>query len=112
MITFAINGRCLPAALALAGRYDLMVDGGAMVFMEQNQTLNLRIEVFILHATLNLSLIPFLRLQWPGYDRWGAQVSILSPRRTIQFNGFLDKTRRLPEGTERDYSCGISEGDR
>jgi len=26
-----------------------------------------------------LLLIPFLHLQWPGYDGWGAQVSIVSP---------------------------------
>jgi len=55
------------------------MDGGAVVFTEQNQTLNLRIEVFVPHVIPDLSLIPFLRLQWPGYDGWGAQVGIMSP---------------------------------
>ena len=81
MIMFSmIDGKCFPAALALAGRCDHLVDGGAIVFTEKNQTINLRIEVFVLHAILNLSLTPFLHLQWPGYDGWGAQVGIMSLR--------------------------------
>ena len=73
-----IDGNCFPAALAHTESCDHLVDGGAVVFTDQNHTINLRIEVFILHVILNPSLIPFLRLQWPGYDGWGVQVSIAS----------------------------------
>ena len=80
MIKFATtDGKCFPAALALAGHCDHLADGGAMVLTEKNQTINLRIEVFVLHVILDLSLIPFLHIQWPGYDAWGAQVGIMSP---------------------------------
>ncbi|KAF9791045.1 hypothetical protein BJ322DRAFT_1017634 [Thelephora terrestris] len=59
-ILFAMDdGPCFPAELALAGRCDLLVDGDSAVFTEQNQTINLRIE-------------------WPGYDGWGAQIRVVS----------------------------------
>ena len=74
------DGKCFPAESALAGQYDRLVDGGSAVFLEQSHTINLRIEVFSLLAVPKPSLIPFLHLQWPGYNGWGAQVSILSPR--------------------------------
>ena len=80
MIMFATtDGKCFPAALALASHCDHLADGGAVVFTEKNQTIYLRIEVFVLYVILDLSLIPLLRLQWPGYDGWGAQVGIMSP---------------------------------
>ncbi|KAF9791044.1 hypothetical protein BJ322DRAFT_1171048 [Thelephora terrestris] len=53
------GGRHLPAELALAGRCDLLVDRDSAVFTELGQTLNLRIE-------------------WPGYDGWGAQIRIVN----------------------------------
>lgn len=46
VIAFALaDGRCFPAELALAGKYNLLVDGNSAVFTEQNQSINLRIEV-------------------------------------------------------------------
>jgi len=80
-IQFATHGgEHFPAALAHAGHFDHLANRGEVIFTEQDQTINLRIEVFIFHAILNLLLIPFLYLQWPGYDGWGAQVGIMSPR--------------------------------
>jgi len=73
------NGKCFPVALALARQCDDLVDGGGVVFTEKNQIINLRIEVFVLYVTPDLSLIPFLHLQWPGYDGWGAQVGVMLP---------------------------------
>ena len=73
------DGICFPAELALSGRCDLLVDGGGAVFTGGNHTINLRIEVSNLSVVPKLSLTPFLPLQWPGYDGWGAQVSIVSP---------------------------------
>ena len=80
-IMFAMaDGMCFPAELALAGQCDLLVDGGGVVFNEPNHTINLRIEVFGLLVTTKPSLIPYLRSQWPGYNGWGAQVSVMYPR--------------------------------
>ena len=45
-ISFAMaDGRFFPAELALAGLCGLLVDGNGAVFLEQNQTINIRIEV-------------------------------------------------------------------
>ena len=73
------DGNFFPARLAFAGQFDLLVDGGGLVFPERNHTIHLRIEVVGLFVILDLSFIPFLPLQWPGYDGWGAQVSAASP---------------------------------
>ena len=103
------DGKCFPAALALAGECDRLMDGDAVALTEKRQIINLGIEVFVLRVIPSLLLVLFLRLQWPGYDGWEAQVSIVSPGRTVRFNYFLDKDRGLPE---RDYPYGISEGNR
>ena len=52
------NGKCFPAALALAGQCDHLVDGGGVVFTEKNQTINLRIEVFDPFVVPKLSADP------------------------------------------------------
>ena len=45
-ISFAMSdGRFFPAESALVGQFGHLVDGGGMVFNEQNQTINVRIEV-------------------------------------------------------------------
>jgi len=77
IIMFAmIDGNSFPARLAIAGQFDLLVDAGGSVFAEKNHTINLRIEVLDLFVIFERSFIPFL--QWPGYDGWGAQVSVAS----------------------------------
>ena len=70
------NGNCFPAEDALAERFDLLVDGTSTVFSDQNQTINMRVEVFGLFVIPVLSLVSFLCIQWPGYNGWVAQVSI------------------------------------
>jgi len=111
MIMFATtDGGYFPAELALAGQYNFLVDGNGAVFTEQNHTINLRIEVPSLFVIPKLLLISFLRLQWPGYDGWGAQVGTAFPRRVGLFNHFPDQDRELSGGTERNYSREASEG--
>ena len=39
------NGDYFPAEDALAGRFDLLVDGTGAVFTDQSQTINMQIEV-------------------------------------------------------------------
>jgi len=114
VIMFAMfDGKCFPATLALAGKCSLLVDEDTVPsFTKKHHLINLRIEVFVLHVIPSLLLISFLRIQWPGYHGWEAQVSTVSPRRTVQFSYFLDKNRGRPGEPERDYSCEISEGDR
>jgi hypothetical protein len=46
IISAMLDGKCLLAALALAGNCDHLADGGGIVFAEKNQTTNLRVEVF------------------------------------------------------------------
>jgi len=53
------DGNPFPAELALAGPYDALVDGNDIVFTGQNHTISVRI-------------------QWPGYDGWAAQVRIVT----------------------------------
>ena len=81
VIMFATaDGKYIPAELVLAGQCDLLVDGNGTVFTDYNQTINLRIEVpshFVIPKAITY---PISSLQWPGYDRWGAQVSIMAPR--------------------------------
>jgi len=74
------DGAHFPAELALAGQCDHLVDANGMVLPGHDQTINMRIEVSDSSVTPRLSLIPFLPLQWPGYNGWGAQVNIMAPR--------------------------------
>lgn len=105
-----VYGDCFPSALALAGQCGLLVDGGGLVFTERDYSINLRIEVFDLFSTPKLPPIPFLSLQWPGYDGWTAQVSIPSHGQTGRLSHFLDQNRYLPGGFEKYYSCEVGEG--
>ena len=74
-ITFAtVDGMYLPAKLALAGQLDSLVDGNSPVFAPHYSTINLRVEVSGLFVIPRLPLIPFPRLQWPGYSGWSGQV--------------------------------------
>ena len=73
------DGKFFPAALALSGQCHHLKNASDVVFVGLNHTINLQIEVFILYVILDLSLIPILYLQWPGYEGWGAQVGIMSP---------------------------------
>ena len=62
-IMFAtLDGGSFPASLALAGQYDLLVDGGGSVFAEKNHTITLRVEVFGPFVIPKLSLILLLPL--------------------------------------------------
>jgi len=65
------DGGYFPAELALAGQYNLLVDGNGAVFTEQNHTINLRIEVQGLFGILELSLIKILH-PVAGVQRMGS----------------------------------------
>lgn len=54
------NGSFFPAELALAGQYNLLIDGESAVFTEQNQTINLRIEVVVICVTPKPWLILYI----------------------------------------------------
>lgn len=79
-ITFmTVHGGHFPAELALTGQCNLLVDGDSEAFTDRSQTINLRTEVIGLCIIPKLSFIPFLHLQWPGYDGWGGQAGAMSP---------------------------------
>ena len=78
-IQFAtVNGGCFPVKSALAGQCNLLANGCDQAFTDQKYTINLRIEVPDLSVIPKLLLTSLLHTQWPGYEGWGMQVSIVS----------------------------------
>jgi len=63
MIRFATyGGEYFPAISAHAGNCDHLADGDEVVFTEGNQTINLRVEVFVPFVVPDYPLIQPLRL--------------------------------------------------
>lgn len=92
-ITFAMaDGKPFPAELALAGQCELLVDKDREAFTEQPQTINLRIE-------------------WPGYDGWGAQIRTVNYEeqpRSITHAGLVNEiAEQLQKFTEEMRSATV-----
>ena len=99
-----VNSQCFPAALAIAGQFERLVDGHGPVFTEQIHTINMRIEVFDPFAVLSPRADPLSASIVAGIRGVVRSSEHSVPKMNGLLNYLLDQDRELSGRTQKHHS--------